>query len=66
MKKSKTPESVVRDIKRRTRRKFAAEEKIRIVLEGLKGEDFICQNEVVRGYSLLYVFKPKWTDQALI
>jgi transposase len=48
MKKSKTPESVVRDIKRRTRRKFAAEEKIRIVLEGLKGEDSIssiCRKE---------------------
>ena len=34
-KKSKTsPESIVREIKRRTRRKFTAEEKIRIVLEG--------------------------------
>ncbi len=32
------PESVVRDIRRNTRRKFSSEEKIRIVLEGLKGE----------------------------
>jgi transposase len=31
-------ESVVRDIRRNTRRKFSSEEKIRIVLEGLKGE----------------------------
>jgi len=41
-KKSKTsPESIVREIKRRTRRKFTAEEKIRIVLEGLRGEESI-------------------------
>ena len=33
-----SPESIVREIKRRTRRKFTAEEKIRIVLEGLRGE----------------------------
>jgi transposase len=31
-------ESIVKDIKRKTRRKFNAEEKIRIVLEGLRGE----------------------------
>ncbi len=35
---SQSPESVVRDIRRNTRRKYSAEEKIRIVLEGLKGE----------------------------
>ena len=34
----KDPGSVVREIRRKTRRKFSAEEKIRIVLEGLKGE----------------------------
>jgi transposase len=39
-KKSKvSPESIVREIKRRTRRKFTAEEKIRIILEGLRGEE---------------------------
>ncbi len=32
-----SPESLVREIKRKTRRKFTAEEKIRIVLEGLRG-----------------------------
>ena len=37
------PESIVRDIKRRTRRKFNSEEKIRIVLEGLKGEISIAE-----------------------
>jgi transposase len=37
-KKGNSPESIVREIKRQTRRKFTAEEKIRIVLEGLRGE----------------------------
>ena len=47
-KTSKSPESVVREIKRKTRRKFNSEEKIRIILEGLKGEDSIaaiCRRE---------------------
>lgn len=42
------PESVVREIKRKTRRVFNAEEKIRIVLEGLRGEESIaaiCRRE---------------------
>ena len=39
MAKKKSADSVVRDIRRRTRRKFSAEEKIRIVLEGIRGED---------------------------
>ena len=30
------PESVVKEIKRKTRRKFNSEEKIRIILEGLE------------------------------
>lgn len=41
--KKRTAEAVVKDIKRQTRRKFNAEEKIRIVLEGLKGEDSIAE-----------------------
>jgi transposase len=39
----RSPESIVRDIRRRTRRKFSTEEKIRIVLEGLKGESSIAE-----------------------
>ena len=42
-KTQKSPESVVREIKRRTRRKFNSEEKIRVILEGLKGEDSIAE-----------------------
>jgi transposase len=37
-KQGSSAESIVREIKRHTRRKFTAEEKIRIVLEGLRGE----------------------------
>jgi transposase len=37
------PESVVREIRRKTRRRFSSEEKIRIVLEGLKGEESITE-----------------------
>jgi transposase len=37
-KQGSSPESIVREIKHQTRRKFTAEEKIRIVLEGLRGE----------------------------
>jgi transposase len=37
-KQGSSPESIVREIKRQTRREFTAEEKIRIVLEGLRGE----------------------------
>ena len=43
-----TSDSIVREIKRRTRRKFSAEEKIRIVLDGLRGEASItdlCRRE---------------------
>lgn len=46
-KKSLT-ESIVREIKRKTRRKYSAEEKIRIVLEGLRGEQsitYLCRRE---------------------
>lgn len=36
-------ESVVRDIRRKTRKKYSSEEKIRIVLEGLRGEVSIAE-----------------------
>jgi len=35
--KKQSTEAAVREIRRRTRRKFAPEEKVRIVLEGLRG-----------------------------
>ncbi len=39
----KTAEQTVRDIRRKTRKKYSADEKIRIVLEGLRGEDSISE-----------------------
>ena len=36
-------EKVVKDIRRATRKQYSAEEKIRIVLDGLKGEDSIAE-----------------------
>ena len=36
-------EQVMKDIRRATRRHFSAEEKIRIVLDGLRGEDSIAE-----------------------
>ena len=42
-KKKQSTEAAVREIRRRTRRKFAPEEKVRIVLEGLRGEQSISE-----------------------
>lgn len=43
-KKSSQPtEKIVRNIKRNTRKRFSPEEKIHIVLEGLKGEESISE-----------------------
>ena len=41
--KKASAEVVLKDIRRATRRQFSAEEKIRIVLEGLRGEDSIAE-----------------------
>jgi transposase len=41
MAKKESAEKAVRDIRRKTRRRFSAEEKIRIVIEGLRGEESI-------------------------
>ena len=48
MNKRPSPEFIVKNIKRYTRKKYGAEEKIRIVLEGLSGEESIagiCRRE---------------------
>jgi transposase len=39
--KKQSANQIVKEIKRRTRRTFTSEEKIKIVLEGLRGEDTI-------------------------
>ena len=52
MTKKSSAEKTVRDIRRATRKRYSSEEKIRIVLEGLRGE--------------VYVFKASWTNFVLI
>jgi len=56
-------EKVIKDIRRVTRRRFSAEEKIRIVLEGLRGEESIaalCRREGI-AESLYY----NWSKEFL-
>ena len=56
-------EQVVKDIRRATRKQYGAEEKIRIVLEGLRGEDLIaalCRREGI-AESLYY----NWSKEFL-
>ena len=56
-------ESVVREITRRTRRKYGTEEKIRIVLEGLRGETSIA--ELCRKEGLNPNVYYKWSKEFL-
>lgn len=56
-------ERTVKDIRRATRKQYSAEEKIRIVLDGLRGEDSIaelCRREGI-AQSLYY----KWSKEFL-
>ena len=60
----KPAEQVVKDIRRATRRHFSAEDKIRIVLEGLRGEDSIaelCRKEGI-AQSLYYVWSKEFME----
>jgi transposase len=53
MRKKRSAEKTVRDIRRATRRHYSAEEKIRIVLDGLRGEDSIAElrrREAIRAF----------------
>jgi len=62
-KKSIPPESIIRNIKRKSRGKFTSEEKIRIVLEGLRGEESIadlCRREGI--HTTMYY---KWSKAFL-
>ena len=57
-------ERVVKDIRRATRRHFSAEDKIRIVLDGLRGEDSIaelCRKEGI-AQSLYYVWSKEFME----
>ena len=56
-------EKTVRDIKRRTRRHFGAEEKIRIVVQGLRGEESIA--EICRREGLHQNLYYRWSKDFL-
>ena len=64
-KRGKDPaEKVVRDIRRKTRRRHSSEEKIRIVLEGLRGEESIaalCRREGI-AESLYYSWSKEFLE----
>ena len=58
-----TPEAVVKEIRRQTRRKFTAEEKIRIVLEGLIGEASV--SELCRREGIVSNLYYRWSKDFL-
>jgi len=64
MSSSSGVEQTVRDIRRRTRKQYSAEEKIRIVLAGLRGEDSIaelCRREGI-AESLYYSWSKEFLE----
>ena len=62
-KEKREPESIMKEIKRKTRRKFTSEEKIRIVLEGLQGESSIA--DVCRREGIHTTMYYKWSKTFL-
>ena len=62
--KKASAEAALKDIRRATRRRFSAEEKIRVVLEGLRGEDSIaevCRREGI-ATSMYYGWSKEFLD----
>ena len=56
-------EQVIKEIRRATRRQFSAEEKIRIVLTGLRGEDSIA--ELCRREGIVENLYYRWSKEFL-
>ena len=63
MRQKNNSEKVVKDIRRATRRRFSAEEKIRIVLDGLRGEDTIA--ELCRREGIAQNLYYRWSKEFL-
>ena len=64
MRSRDTAERTVRDIRRKTRKQYSAEEKIRIVVSGLRGEDSIaepCRREGI-AESLYYSWSKEFLE----
>ena len=60
---SNNSEKLVKDIRRRTRKKYSSEEKIRIVLEGMRGEESIA--ELCRREGLSQNVYYRWSKEFL-
>ena len=63
----RSAEHVVKDIRRATRRHFSSEDKIRIVLDGLRGEDSIaelCRKEGI-AQSLYYTWSKEFLEAGI-
>lgn len=63
-KKKKSAEKIIKEIKRNTRRKFSSEEKIRILLEGMRGEESIaaiCRREGIHA-NLYYTWSKNFME----
>ena len=58
-----TAERVLKDIRRATRRHFSAEDKIRIVLDGLRGEESIA--ELCRREGIAQILYYVWSKEFL-
>jgi transposase len=61
--KKQTTKSKIKEIKRLTRRTYTAEEKIRIVIDGLRGEDSI--SEICRREGINTNLYYKWSKEFL-
>ena len=61
--KQTSGERIVKDIKRKTRKQYSAEEKIRIVLDGLRGEESVA--ELCRREGISQGIYYKWSKDFL-
>lgn len=64
--KKKTAEAIVKDIKRETRRKFSAEEKIRILLEGTNDPESVEKTKHKCMKGVVSVLKTIKEDQSIL
>jgi len=55
----KTAERLIKDIKRKTNRTYSSEEKIRIVIEGMRGEESVAS--ICRKYAINDSLYYKWS-----
>ena len=63
MRQKKSSEKFVKDIRRATRKQYSAEEKIRIVLDGLRGEESIA--ELCRREGIAQNLYYRWSKEFL-